>query len=244
MDLTYSTDFSYTHRNPYHDKLEEFGEMVHRDKDSENFQGKWNTQVFGRIAPIMVEIGTGSGHFMMEYSKNNPQVNFLGMDFRFKRSYKLAKRLNDLDNKNFRYLRARGERMAYIFAEDEVDTVFYFFPDPWPKKRHNKKRLFQTPFIECCHKVIKPGGKFYIKTDHDGYAEWMRDYIQQNQHLFRCTFQTNDLYLDAPDHFLASFQTGFEKIFLSQGVKIKAFVLESTKQDKEEYGASGSSSTN
>lgn len=226
---SYRADFRYTHNNPYHQRLEEYSDFVMRDHEAEAHQTKWNAEVFKREAHLCAEIGTGFGHFMMEYCQNHPDQNFVGLDYRFKRSFELAKRLAKQPTNNFRYLRAKGERLHYIFGENEINTLFYFFPDPWPKTRHHKKRLFQQNFLEAAYKVIKPGGHFFIKTDHDGYAEWMREVISK-QNLFRCVLDTSDLRAEHPEHFLSSFATKFEKIFLQKGVKIKAFELISNKE--------------
>lgn len=221
----YKEDFSYTHDNPYHDKLADFESFVLRDKESENFKGTWSESVFKNNYPIAVEVGTGYGHFMLDFTKNFPKENFIGIDHRFKRSFHLAKKLSHLEHSNFRYLRARGERLAFIFGEKEVDKIFYFFPDPWPKTRHHKKRLFQAPFLKSCHQILKDDGVVFIKTDHDDYFDWMVKEIT-NSKDFKVTFQTYDLYQEAPEHFLASFQTKFEKIFLKQEIKIKAMTLQ------------------
>ena len=227
QDRLLDADFEYKHTNPYHDKLSEFDEFVLRDNAAEENLGKWNKDIFHRDGELCVEIGSGYGHFMLEFCEKNPTVNFIGMDFRFKRSFYLAKRLAKHPFKNFRYLRARGERVHFMFEKGEVDKLFYFFPDPWPKKRHHKKRLFQAPFVEAAHKVLKEGGELFIKTDHDGYAEWMNEVIQSEETLkkFDVTLKTFDMYKEKPEHFLASFQTKFEKIFIAKDVPIKAFVL-------------------
>lgn len=228
-DHSLREDFKYKHDNPYHDKLAAFDDFVMRDNESETHRGNWNKDIFKRDGNLFLEIGSGAGHFMMEYCEKNPNDNFVGLDYRFKRSFQLAKKLAKIENKNFRYLRAKGERIEFIFAENELDGVFYFFPDPWPKTRHNKKRLIQAPFLEAAFKAIKPGGIFYIKTDHDGYAEWMEREIQAFG-KFKILMQSKDLRVDYPDHILSQYITGFEKIFISQGIKIKAFVLQSTKE--------------
>lgn len=227
-DKSFSKDFQYKHRNPYHDKLTEFSEFVLRDEEAEGHQGKWNSEVFNQDGELCLEIGSGYGHFMLQYCDTYRDQNFVGLDYRFKRSYALAKKLKSLPYRNFKYLRAKGERIEHLFAENELDKVFYFFPDPWPKARHHKKRLFQLPFLERAYKVIKPGGYFYVKTDHDGYAEWMKEVIDK-QDLFELELETKDLWNDAPDHLLCQFKTKFEKIFIEQGVNIKAFVLKSKK---------------
>ena len=230
--------FRYTHKNPYHEKLTRFHHFVLRDEDPEKYRGKWNPEVFGRQAPLCLEIGTGYGHFMLEYTKANPHINFIGLDYRFKRGFQLAKKLShqweekEKDTPSpstyFRYLRARGERIQWIFGESELDQIFYFFPDPWPKKRHHKKRLFQTPFLEAAYKVLKPGGSLFIKTDHHSYAEWILEHLQAQQ-FFEIKLKTFDLRQEYSQHYLASFQTKFEKIFLKKNTPIKAFELISSK---------------
>ncbi len=227
-NFAYRTEFKYSHNNPYHDRLEVFDSFVLRDEEAETNVGQWNSKIFRNDGPIEVEIGTGYGEFMMEYCQKNPDLNFIGLDHRFKRSYGLAQKLNRLEHKNFRYLRARGERLEYMFSESEVQSVFYFFPDPWPKNRHNKKRLFQKPFLNACHKILRPGGTLFIKTDHDGYFEWMLEHLKDEKR-FEVLLQSRDLRAEFPDHFLSQFTTKFERIFLSQGTLIKALVLRSLK---------------
>ncbi len=224
IDKSFNEDFQYKHRNPYHERLSDFSDFVLRDHEGEAFKGKWNSNIFKREGKLTLEIGSGYGHFMQEYCKNNPEINYVGMDYRFKRSFQLARKLEKNSSQNFRYLRAKGERLEYLFSENELDTIFYFFPDPWPKSRHHKKRLFQKTFLEAAWKTLKPEGKFFIKTDHNELAEWFLEELHKTP-LFNIEFFTRDLYEEAPNHFLAQFQTKFEKIFLKQEVKIKAFCL-------------------
>lgn len=232
-DRTFDKDFVYKHRNPYHDKLAGFEHFVLRDNEAEQFQAKWNREIFKNDNPICMEIGSGYGHFMVDFCERNPDLNFVGMDYRFKRSFNLAKKLSKLPAQNFMYLRARGERIQHIFDEGEVDRIFYFFPDPWPKARHNKKRLFQEPFLENAYKVLKAGGTIYCKTDHDDYAQWMFEFIEKTN-LFTLEFKTTNLWAEEnPDEFLVSFKTKFEKIFIQKETPIKAFVLKSKKQASE-----------
>lgn len=228
-EITFKKEFVYDHRkNPYDERLADFSEFVFRDHESEKFAGKWNSDLFKKNAALFAEIGSGYGEFMIEYCKDHPDHNFVGMDYRFKRSFSLAKKLAAAENKNFRYLRAKGERIHFIFSESELDGLFYFFPDPWPKTRHHKKRLFQHEFLKIASFVLKEGGTFFIKTDHDGYAEHMSEVIAGSKE-FKVALSTKDLRAEFPDHFLSRYTTKFEKIFLSHGTKIKAFVLINTK---------------
>ena len=223
-DLCFKEDFKYTHNNPYHTRLAVFDEFVLTDSEGEAHRENWSSNVFKNNQKVEVEIGTGYGHFMMSYTQERPDVNFVGLDHRFKRSFHLAEKLNQLKLKNFRYLRARGERLGFLFGPEEVSKIFYFFPDPWPKKRHHKKRLFQKKFLEEAHKVLANDGQILVKTDHDGYFEWMLEELKE-QNLFNIDMQTFDMRGEKPDHFMSSFVTKFEKIFIDKGIKIKALVL-------------------
>ncbi|MCY4523910.1 MAG: tRNA (guanosine(46)-N7)-methyltransferase TrmB [Halobacteriovoraceae bacterium] len=225
MDLTYSENFVYRHDNPYHERLKAFDDFVLRDHEGESLAGRWR-EVFNRNAPLCVEVGSGYGHFMMEYCAKNPHINYVGMDYRFKRSFNLARKLNRHPVKNFKLLRARAERLALLFAKGEVDELFCFFPDPWPKARHNKRRILQDAFFQACHRVLKSSGKLYIKTDHEAYADWIEEIIVKNK-LFDLHLSTRNLWKEHPHIFLCSFKTKFEKIFLTQDTPIKAYILSS-----------------
>ena len=224
----YREDFNkYARSNPYNEKLKAFDDFVLRDEEAEAHKGKWD-EVFGTKHPLSVEIGTGYGEFMLEWCGNNPAARFVGLDHRFKRSFHLVKKLEKIENKNFRYLRGRGERLEFIFGESEVDNIYYFFPDPWPKTRHHKKRLFQKPFLDAVHKVLKNGGTLWVKTDHDGYFDWMLDALK-DETRFKMLLKSRDMRGEYPEHFLSQYTTKFEKIFLSQGTLIKALVLQNQK---------------
>ncbi len=217
-------EFKYKHKNPYHDKLGEFSHFVLRDDETENFQGVWNKEVFKNELPIYVEIGSGYGHFIREYCQNNRNLNFIGIEYRFKRAFSLVQKLDRLGLNNVRYMRAKGERINFMFGEEEIDRLHLFFPDPWRKKKHNKKRIFQKPLLDAAYEILKPGGEFHIKTDHDEYALWMLCLIEQDPR-FELVMHTADLHEEFPDHELAQYITKFEKIFIGQGISTKAFVL-------------------
>lgn len=229
MDFSPVEKIYHDHDNPYHFKLAEFDQFVLRDQEAEAYKGLFSKEVFKNSFPIHVEVGSGYGEFMFHFLENNPEINFVGIDYKFKRSYQLARRVHQSQNRNFKYLRTQAEKLNMIFGENEIDAFYYFFPDPWPKQRHHKKRLFQTPLLQTLHTILKPGGKVWIKTDHDDYFVWMLKFLKLNTHLFKISLQTTDLKYEFPEHFLSSFETKFEKMFLKKNIKIKALVLESLK---------------
>jgi tRNA (guanine-N7-)-methyltransferase len=214
--------------NPYQDKLESMeSSLVLTDHNSEQFQGKWASHVFQNTNPITLEIGVGYGDFMVHHSQAHPEENFVGMDIRFKRSFGLASKLAHLKNTNFRLLRADGIRIPHIFSAGEVGKLYYFFPDPWPKTRHHKKRLFQHTFLEKIAPLFQVKGEILFKTDHDELFDWCLAEIKKQQAWYIQDI-TYDLYANPgqPLHAkLGQFQTRFETLFLSKGIKIKALVL-------------------
>ena len=223
-DYSFREDFKYRYRaNPYQEKLKSFASFVLQDHEGESFRGKWH-EVFANQHPLIVEIGAGYGDFMAAYCAAHPQENYIAIDYRFQRSLSVAKRLAKLEVQNFRYLRAKGERLAFLFGPGEVQKVFIFFPDPWPKLRHHKKRLINPHYLNLLSNILVDSGEIWIKTDHDNYAAWMRESFAQVKTLDLC-WQTADLYHEYPDHPLTTCPTKFEKIFLGQGVAIKAFIL-------------------
>lgn len=233
MNRIYNPEFVFHSTNPYHFRLQDDQELaryVLTDNDAEMNVGTWNSQIFQNNHPIHLEIGCGYGEFMERFSQLHPNLNFIGMDFRFKRMFKLAKKFLHL-GENFRLIRGRGERIQYIFAKQEIERCYLFFPDPWPKERQHKNRLIQETFLNALSNVLIPKGEFWFKTDHPGLFESSLEAIEKNP-KFKIIFQTKSLYegnLDTNDptnHPLSTplFRTKFETIFLKQNLPIYALV--------------------
>lgn len=220
--------------NPYHHKLQEFNEFVFLDHQPESFKGKWNQDVFKNNHPLIIEIGVGYGEFMTHYCLQHPEHNYVGMDIRFKRSFNVAKKLQDKELQNMRFLRAQGQRLPWLFDQREIDQLLCFFPDPWPRKKQFKRRLFQKDFFQSLSTLLKPQGTLLFKTDHLEMFEWALNELSQCSNL-NILWQSFDLYQDYEVLIdekikqlvqpMVTFQTKFEKIFLQQNIPIKALVL-------------------
>ncbi|MDH4468613.1 MAG: tRNA (guanosine(46)-N7)-methyltransferase TrmB [Bacteriovoracaceae bacterium] len=217
--------------NPYKSKILDFQDFVFTHDQSSLYQGNWNEKIFKNTNPIKLEIGSGYGDFMMSYSKNYDHCNFIGLDFRIKRSFFLAKKLESLKNDSlpyfdFRFLVVNAENLNQYFGPQEISEVFYFFPDPWPKKRHHRRRLFQKKFLMNLHPLLREGAKVWVKTDDDSYYQWMLDEVQKSNEIFKIFFQTENIYQEShfieERNFLCQFPTKFEKLFLEQSKTIKA----------------------
>jgi tRNA (guanine-N7-)-methyltransferase len=128
--------------------------------------------LFGNEQPLEMEIGAGKGTFLAGESKNRPTVNFIGLE-RARRYWRLASdRLRRHQCLNVRLILADADYFLTEFIpQDCLTAVYVHFPDPWPKKRHHKRRLIQTPFLEEVERVLTPGGRFQVVTDHRDYYE-------------------------------------------------------------------------
>ena len=128
-------------------------------------------EVFGNSNPLSLEVGFGNGKFLIEIAALNPQINFFGIDFYHKGIRKLVTRINKLQIQNIRILYGDArERIPQIFETDQLDSIFINFPDPWPKKRHIKRRLIKPKFISMLTSKVTPDGHIHLATDSESYA--------------------------------------------------------------------------
>src|SRR3954471_6866980 len=128
--------------------------------------------VFGNDHPVELEIGMGKGTFLTEQAKARPEVNFFGVEWaRFFWRY-ASDRLRRNGCTNARTVRAEASFFLTEFVPPESISVLHiYFPDPWPKARHHKRRLIQPKFMPLVHRVLVPGGRLQVVTDHQGYWE-------------------------------------------------------------------------
>jgi tRNA (guanine-N7-)-methyltransferase len=128
--------------------------------------------VFGNSNPVEMEIGSGKGTFLTEQAKARPQVNFFGIEWANWFYRYASDRLRRNGCANARMVRAEANYFLTEFVPDAILSVLHvYFPDPWPKKRHHKRRLIQAPFLKNVERVLAPGGRLQVVTDHQGYFE-------------------------------------------------------------------------
>jgi len=127
--------------------------------------------LFGRACPLEVELGVGKGRFLLEWAAADPGVGLLGVERA--RSYALlaAARAERRGLANVRLLHTTAEDLLFrCLAPASVDAFHVYFPDPWPKKRHHKRRFFRPDNVARLAEVLRPGGLLRVKTDHGEYA--------------------------------------------------------------------------
>lgn len=127
---------------------------------------------FENRAPLEVEIGTGKGRVLLYLAKRFPSRNFVGIEWANKYYRYAADRLRRWQVRNAKMLRADARELFIDRLKDNtVDAVHVYFPDPWPKKRHHKRRLFIPEFCYAVLRVLRSEGKVYIATDYKEYSD-------------------------------------------------------------------------
>ncbi len=141
-------------------------------------------RIFGNDRPVEVEIGSGKGGFLIEAAQRRPGHNFLGLEYMGKFAMYIADRAVRHGLGNVRVL---GVDASHLFLHRMcpacIDLLHVYHPDPWPKKRHHKRRLFQTSFVDAAIRSLKAGGRWYIQTDHAEYFEVMKAVTLDRQEL-------------------------------------------------------------
>lgn len=144
---------------------------------TEDLNGKSDfVRIFGRSGAVHIEIGCGKGAFLVNEAKALPEANFLGIE-RAGRYYRYAvDRIGRWGLQNVRIIRIDAEFFLTDFVPDEsVDCFHIYFPDPWPKKRHHKRRFFRPDNMRQLMRGLKAGGEIKIATDHADYFEVVKE---------------------------------------------------------------------
>lgn len=141
-------------------------------------------EVFGRSAPKILEIGFGMGTATAEIAKVQPEQDFLGVEVHGPGVGNLLKLIDEAALSNLKVMRHDAvEVVEQMLAPESLDGIHIFFPDPWHKKRHNKRRLIQLPFVEKLVPRLKVGGYIHLATDWAEYAEQMLEVLNQHPGL-------------------------------------------------------------
>ncbi|MCF7956952.1 MAG: tRNA (guanosine(46)-N7)-methyltransferase TrmB [Phycisphaerae bacterium] len=154
---------------------------VDLDKCPENMD---LSTLFGQPGPIEIEIGSGKGTFLLNQAKAHPQTNFLGIEWANKYYQLSVDRMRRWNMTNVRVLRTDAVDFIGRYVPDQaIETVHIYFPDPWPKTRHHKRRFFNPDPILAVHRCLKVGGQLRYATDHAEYFQWTCDIIRNNEKI-------------------------------------------------------------
>lgn len=139
----------------------------------EELDGKIDfVRIFGRDGPVHIDIGTGRATFLLSQAKAQPEVNFLGIEWANKYYIYAVDRIGRWRLANVRVIRTDAQSfIAGFIADSSVDCYHIYFPDPWPKKRHHKRRFLKPENMNQILRTLRPGGIVQIATDHEDYYQ-------------------------------------------------------------------------
>lgn len=122
--------------------------------------------------PLEVDIGSGKGRFLAARSGKFPEINFLGIERQLIRIHSSGRRCERADRDNVRLFRMEGYyAISQMMPKDYVANYYFFFPDPWPKARHEDQRLFSPLFMEALHRTLEAGGRLHVASDYLPYFD-------------------------------------------------------------------------
>ncbi|MBF0787694.1 MULTISPECIES: tRNA (guanosine(46)-N7)-methyltransferase TrmB [unclassified Streptococcus] len=137
----------------------------------EDCKGKW-ASMFGNSNPIHIEVGSGKGRFITGMAAQNPDINYIGIDIQMTVLSYALDRVVEADLPNIKLLQVDGSSLTNYFAPAEIDRLYLNFSDPWPKKRHEKRRLTYKNFLDNYKEILPEKGEIHFKTDNRGLFEY------------------------------------------------------------------------
>ena len=139
-------------------------------QDPQALRGRWH-EFFGKDAPLYIEVGMGKGRFIMEMARKHPDICLIGIEMYDSVLLRALQKKQELEEAgillpNLKFIRVDARLLPEIFEKNEVDRIYLNFSDPWPKARHDKRRLTSHVFLQRYDQILKPDGKVEFKTDN------------------------------------------------------------------------------
>ena len=190
-------------------------------KNPEQQKGKWN-EVFKNDHPIHIEIGMGKGQFIMEMARQNPDINYIGVERYSSVLLRALQKHEETELTNLYFLCIDARTVEDIFAPGEIDKIYLNFSDPWPKDRHAKRRLTSREFLTRYDKILRADGRLEFKTDNRDLFEFSLEETKEagwiiQQHTF-------DLHQDTSMN-EGNVMTEYEEKFSSMGNPIHKMII-------------------
>ncbi|HEY5299008.1 MAG TPA: tRNA (guanosine(46)-N7)-methyltransferase TrmB [Verrucomicrobiae bacterium] len=167
-------------------------------------------KLFLEAQPLEIELGCGDASFLVEYARQNPGKNFIGVERLLGRITKLHRKGNRAALANVRGVRIESSYfLQWLLPPHSASALHIYFPDPWPKKRHHKNRLVNEQFPALAFQTLVPGGKVFLRTDDADYFSQMTDVFNASKHFEK---------IETPGE-LSEIVTDFEREFNARGIK-------------------------
>ena len=193
----------------------------------EEYRGKWNTLFKNKEKPLHLELGCGKGSFISQLAVKNKNINYIAVDLvdamlgLAKRNIEVAFKEANREIDNVYITRYDIERILNIIDKNDlIERIYINFCNPWPKGKHRKKRLTHTRQLEKYREFLQDNGEIFFKTDDDGlFNDSITYFKQMNFEIEKITYD-----LESQPDFWDNIVTEHEKMFMEQGIKIKALI--------------------
>ena len=199
-------------------------------QDPKSHKGQWK-EYFGNDHPIHMEIGSGKGRFITTLAQQNPHINYIALEKFPTVLLKLIRKIPEGGLKNLAVISTDAELLEEIFVPGEVEKLYLNFSDPWPKKRHAKRRLTSSIFLALYKKIFKNGSVLEFKTDNRGLFDFSLEELKKAHYTLQNV--TFDLYNS--ELLEGNIATEYEERFRSIGTPINKLVATIDTTAEEEY---------
>ncbi len=183
--------------------------------DVKMHKGSFKSDIFQNNNPLYIEIGMGKGQFITTLARNNPDINYIGIERYSSVCLRAVQKVADEEIPNLRFICFDAAEITDIFDKNEIDQIYLNFSDPWPKDRHAKRRLTSSTFLDRYDAILVPDGHIEFKTDNRDLFNFSIEEIN-NHPLWHTDAVTYDLHHDETMN-IGNVMTEYEEKFSSQG---------------------------
>ncbi|MEK5103926.1 tRNA (guanosine(46)-N7)-methyltransferase TrmB [Cytobacillus sp. FSL M8-0252] len=177
-------------------------------------KGKWQV-CFGNNRPLHIEIGTGKGRFITGMAKQNPEINYIGIELAESVIVSALDHIIEEELPNVKLMNIDAAELREVFEKGEVDRIYLNFSDPWPKKRHAKRRLTYQTFLSLYEDILPPQGEIHFKTDNQSLFEY--SLMSFSQYGMILKYVSLDLH---QSDYEGNIMTEYEEKFSNKGSRI------------------------
>lgn len=204
----------YENYDPTHPRL------LASETEEVDLKGKWKSDHFKNDKPLVLELACGRGEYSLALAKDNPEVNFIGVDVKGARIWKGATIAQEQNLDNVAFLRTRIEQIDLFFGEGEVDEIWITFPDPFLRKSKANRRLTSPHFLKRYKGILKEEGIIHLKTDDPTLYEYSQEQFDECEFI-EVLYDRDDIYAQPLDFKELEYKTYYERQHLEKDRKIK-----------------------
>ena len=191
--------------------------VVHTPEEQ---KGKWS-EVFGNKNPIHIEVGMGKGKFITELARQNPDINYVGIEKYSSVLVRALEKRPELEQDNLMFIRMDAEKLPDVFDKDEVALIYLNFSDPWPKDRHAKRRLTSVQFLSRYDQFLEPDGRVIFKTDNRPLFDFSLEQVEEAGWIL----ENHTFDLHHSEFLEGNVMTEYESKFVAEGKPINRMVI-------------------